>query len=553
MLTHLTITNFGLIEHLDLDFHEKLNIFTGETGAGKSIIIGALRVILGEKLLSTQIRNNDAACVLEGVFDLAGTEVINSPLLEDFVDEDQTELIIHRSFSPKGRKKNKINGMNVTVAQLKDIGSVLMDFHGPHDHQMLLCADYHLGMLDRLIMYGDEWGDLEQTFKEYKNIQKHINELAQLSSTREREMDLLAHQVKELEQVSLKEEDYQAVRYDVSRVNHAEKLSAAVSELLDLLSDDAGASRKIRQAFSPMQSLVKTDESASPFEESLNQLQELNDQLLIDLKDYAMSLSFDASAAELANEKYDVYYDILKKYGPSLADAETFYYESKERLDLLTNLEHNDSQLKKDLTKVTKRLDEICAGITKKRKKAATQLIKTIEKELKELGINHVQFDVKITKGDYTDTGADDVEFYISPNAGEELKPLARVVSSGEAARVMLGLKKALIKVDPIPILIFDEIDAQIGGRLGTITGRKLKEIAQNRQVLLITHLPQIASFADLHLKVIKLVKNKRAQTTVETLNDQQRVAELAEMMGGDDDHTLSVKHAEDMLQSAAK
>ncbi len=551
MLTQLSIQNFGLIDKLNLDFHSNLNILTGETGAGKSIIIGALRIALGEKLQTSQIRDADLPCVIEAVFDLQGTEALKAETLEDFCADGEGELIIHRSFTSDGRKKIKVNGMNVTAAQLKAIGAGLMDFHGPHDHQMLLCADYHLGMLDRLVKYDKELDEYTTVYGEYKQTQKKISELANLSSSRERELDLLTHQVKELEQVSLEDADYEEVKAEVARINHAEKLGESVAMILNVLEGEQGTSEKIRKAFSPMQTLNEVDESTESLMESLNQLQEINDQLLLDLQDYASGLSFDATSAEEINNRYDAYYDILKKFGPSLEDARAFYGESRERLDLLSNLEHNDEELKKALAKQIKELEVLAAKVTKKRKAAGTALKKTIEKELKELGINDVKFDVKIAKDDFSATGADNVEFYISPNAGEDLKPLAKIVSSGEAARVMLALKKALIKVDPIPVLIFDEIDAQIGGRLGTTTGRKLKEIAQNRQVLLITHLPQIASFADAHFKVTKSVKDKRAVTSVDELNAEARVAELAEMMSGDEDHALSLKHAADMLQSA--
>ncbi|MFT7538887.1 MAG: DNA repair protein RecN (Recombination protein N), partial [Lysobacterales bacterium] len=221
MLTQLSIQNFGLIEELNLDFHANLNILTGETGAGKSIVIGALRIALGEKLMATQVRDKDKDCVVEAVFDLANTELESSDLVEDLCAADETLLIIHRSFKVDGRKKVKINGKSVTVSQLKEIGVRLMDFHGPHDHQMLFSVESHLGILDRLVAYKSEMTDYTKIYTEYKAIQKQLSKLQNLSASREREVDMLSHQVRELEQVSLEDEVYEDIKARVAKLNHA--------------------------------------------------------------------------------------------------------------------------------------------------------------------------------------------------------------------------------------------------------------------------------------------------------------------------------------------
>ncbi|MFT5170085.1 MAG: DNA repair protein RecN (Recombination protein N), partial [Candidatus Omnitrophota bacterium] len=364
MLTQLSIQNFGLIEELNLDFHANLNILTGETGAGKSIVIGALRIALGEKLMATQVRDKDKDCVVEAVFDLANTELESSDLVEDLCAADETLLIIHRSFKVDGRKKVKINGKSVTVSQLKEIGVRLMDFHGPHDHQMLFSVESHLGILDRLVAYKSEMTDYTKIYTEYKAIQKQLSKLQNLSASREREVDMLSHQVRELEQVSLEDEVYEDIKARVAKLNHAEKLSESVNNLVDIIDGDQGSNEKIRQAFSPMQSLNRIDESTQPLMDQLSQLQDVHDQLLVDIRDYAQSLSFDGSDAKDINAKYDNYYDILKKYGPTLLDARNFYTTSKERYDLLENLEHNDETLRKQLAILGKDLKKTASKIT---------------------------------------------------------------------------------------------------------------------------------------------------------------------------------------------
>jgi DNA repair protein RecN (Recombination protein N) len=552
MLSSLTIQNFGLIDRLSLEFNSRLNILTGETGAGKSIVLGALRAALGERLSSSQLRDDDKPCVIEASFDLKGSELQGLKILEDFLSKDDPALIIQRVYTADGRNKIKINGSSVTLTQLKEIGNYLVDFHGPHDHQMLLSSDSHKGMLDRLVDFGGLWPAYHNIYKEYADVKKKLEALEGLALSRDRELNLITHQVKELGQAPLDEEVYDDLVQAQIKINNAERLNACVQQALNLLEgDERGVSESLRQSFGPMRTLNQIDEKTVPFTRSLEQVQEINEQLLSDLRDYAQGLSFDPREARDINDRKDIYDDIKKKYGPALARAQAFYEDIKQKHDLLINFEHNDSELRKGLKDVEKRLRQVAQKITKERQKAAEGLKQTIEKELSELGIAKVKFEARVEPGELDTDGQDTVTFFISPNAGEELKPLAQIVSSGEAARVMLALKKALIKVDPIPVLIFDEIDAQIGGRLGTVTGQKLREISKNRQVILITHLPQIASFADAHFKVTKVVKSGRALTTVEILDKGQRLQEIAKMMSGEQESRISIQHARDMLAKA--
>ncbi|MCK4882498.1 MAG: DNA repair protein RecN [Candidatus Omnitrophica bacterium] len=554
MLSSLTIQNFGLIDRLSLEFDGGLNILTGETGAGKSIVIGALRIALGGRVSSSQLRDAKKPCVVEAAFDLKSRELRGLDVFEDFLSNEDPSLIIQRTYSPDGRNKVKINGLSVTIGQLKTIGDYLIDFHGPHDHQMLLSSDSHKGMLDRLVDFGSLLSDYGKVYTEYSQLQKKLEEIQGLAVSRDRELDLIAHQVKELEQVPLEDEAYEDLAQTQTKINNAEKLNDCAGQLIQLLEGGQnGVSESIRQSFGPMRTLNKIDERTASLMGSLDQFQEINEQLLAELHDYTRGLSFDPQEAQEVNNRIDMYDDIKKKYGPTLADAKTFYEEIRQKYDLLMNLEHNDSELRQGLESLKKNLISEARKITKVRQKAAVALKQTIEKELSELGIAKVKFEARVEQSEFGNDGQDTITFFISPNAGEDLKPLAQIVSSGEAARVMLALKKALIKVDPIPVLIFDEIDAQIGGRLGTITGKKLREISGSRQVILITHLPQIASFADIHFKVVKFVKDGRALTTVEVLDKEQRVNEIAKMMSGEKTSRVSVEHAHDMLAKAGK
>lgn len=554
MLTQLKIQNFGLIDSLELEFHERLNILTGETGAGKSIIIDALRIALGERVQASQLREASKACVIEAVFEL-NKQLQKLELLSDFLPDSENQLIIQRTFTSDGKNKIKINGATVTVAQLKEIGDFLVDFHGPHDHQMLLASSSHRGMLDRLVDFGSLFNEYTSVYQQYNDVKRQLDELQALSATRERELDLLTHQVQELEQVPLDEIKYQEILQAQTKLNNVEKLFLCVNTLLGCLDDDdVSVSSSLKTAFGSLRQLNQIDENTADLLKHFEQMQESHNEVVLRLREYADSLSFEPDAAETIAKKCDVYDDIKRKYGPTMDEAKKFYDEAKKRLDLLRDFEHNDAQLRKDIAGFEKKLQTIATKISKSRQAVAGTLKKTIEKELVELGMPHVKFEARVEPLDHFDAhGADNVTFYLSPNAGIDLKPLADIVSSGEAARVMLGLKKALIKVDPIPVLIFDEIDAQIGGRLGTVTGEKLRDISKQRQVLLITHLPQIASFADAHFKVSKIVKNGKALTTIEALEKTQRVNEIAQMMSGEKATDISLKHAKDMLASASR
>ena len=552
MLRQLTIQNFGLIDRLGVEFTGRLNILTGETGAGKSILIDALRSALGERIEISSIRNPDVPCFIEAVFEVTAKKLRQQEHITEFLSNDDTDLIIQRTFTGDGKNKIKINGMTVTVGQLKTIGNHLIDFHGAHDHQMLLSEDHHLGILDQLVEFKNLKAEYRSAFTAYEETRRQLRSLQELAQTRQRDLDLLKHQVKELEALPLSEEECGLLLQERTKLNNAEKLHEHIQSLLGLLDDEeSGVNALLRKAFKPAQSITQIDADTSVFTEQLSAMQEIGNDLVGQLTDYADSLNFNADTAREINEKCDAYSEIKRKYGPALADAQKIYQDARQKLALLADFEHNDKALREQLLTQEKELAKTAAKITKARQKSGDELNSVIESELKELGIAHVRFQVRFEKIEFNTDGQDKVIFYISPNAGEDLKPLAQIVSSGEAARVMLALKKALVKVDPIPVLIFDEIDAQIGGRLGTITGKKLKELSEGRQVILITHLPQIASFADRHFKVVKTVKSGRATTGLLLLEGKNRVEEIAQMMSGQAMSKISISHAQDMLEKA--
>ena len=554
MISQLIIRNFGLIDQLSVDFTCGLNILTGETGAGKSILIDALRFGLGERLDPAQIRDRTQPCVVEIVLELSKNLLHDYDKLSEYLNDGAASIIVHRTYLPDGRSRIKINGFTVTVSELKEIGDHLVDFHGPHDHQMLLSGNAHLGILDRLCGLKELHEIYAAKYEHYQNLQIELEKLKNLSVSRDRDIDLLRHQIKELERVPLNEAKFQEYAEKQTSFDNAGKLYESATQLMNILeNEEAGIAKIIQQAFIPLRTLNKIDESTAAFSKDLSLAQDNIEQFMSSLSRYIEDLSFEPEEASQINALCDIYDDIKRKYGTTLEEAKKFYEEIKEKYSLLINLEQNDAELQTKLADCRRELLQIAQKITQKRKNTSLLLQKTIEKELAELGINHAKFECRIEKTELNRYGQDNVTFYISPNAGEELKPLANIVSSGEAARLMLALKKALTKVDPIPVLIFDEIDAQIGGRLGTITGLKLRELSKDRQVILITHLPQIASFADSHFKISKKVENNRTVNVLECLDPENRVKEIAKMMSGEKESSIALTHAREMLSKAGK
>ncbi|MBF0505071.1 MAG: DNA repair protein RecN [Candidatus Omnitrophica bacterium] len=553
MLETLTIKNFGIIEQTTMEFSRGLNILTGETGAGKSILIDALRFALGERFHTSYLRTGAESCTVEAVFSLNPSFLQTLPYWEDFKNDDHS-LVIQRTVTADGRNKARLNGLTIPITQLKEIGALVIDFHGPNDHQQLLAEDQHLSIIDALTGSNIVSNDYSTIFKQYLSIKCQLTALQELALSRERDIGLLSHQIKELEQVALTEDELTEIELDRIKINNAEKLYTHITQAMAILeNDEVSLESLLSKAFKPLQHLSDIDEKASVFLNSLSVIQENASSLISDLRNYADSLNFDPGFALSVNSRYDAYVEIKRKYGPTLTDAKKYYDEIKTKFALLNDFEHNEEDLKTNLKDKETALNKLAKTITQQRKKTAELLKATIEKELKELAFKSISFEARIDKAPLSLTGADNIVFFISTNIGEELKPLADIVSSGEAARLMLAIKRALMKVDPVPVLIFDEVDAQIGGRLGTVIGTKLKEVSQHRQVILITHLPQIAAFANSHFKISKTTNKGRTITIVEPLEPNERINELAHMMSGEAMTAVSIKHAKDLLNVASK
>jgi len=549
MLSQIRIKNFALIEDLTLEFHPRLNIFTGETGAGKTILIDALSAVLGERLDLVSLRLKEERCVIEVVFDLRKSPLRKKEEFEAWLAEDDESLILRREVDSEGRNKCSINGKSANVSNLREIGKYLADFHGQHDHQLLLDPASHIFILDRLAGIEKPMEQYSSVYVEYAAKKRELEELRNLESGRERELDLLKFQISEVSKVNPQPGEDLKLREEHIRLANAEKLYEKAAHLINRLSEGEGSViEEIGASSKYISELAAIDPSLKPLTEQVDSIEAGLDDLARSIRDYQDSITFDADRLKEVEERIEAIGVVKRKYGGSLDVAISFLAEARKRLTLLENSEVMGRELEKAVAESQAKVESAAKKLSSERKEAARKLKSLIEKELKDLGIAQAKFECRVEKSEPNETGADKIEFFISPNVGEELLPLARIISGGEASRVMLALKRALIDTDEIPTMIFDEIDANIGGRLGSVVGEKLAEIAKKHQVLLVTHLPQIASFANRHIKVSKSVEERRTKTHYAAIEGEARVRELAEMMAGEKKSEVATKHARELL-----
>ncbi|MFH0985955.1 MAG: DNA repair protein RecN, partial [Candidatus Omnitrophota bacterium] len=545
MLTQLHIKNFALIEDLKLEFSGQLNVLTGETGAGKSILIDAIRFVLGERMEGLRVESNDKPCQVEAAFELCEDLLKKQSVFEPYLAEEGL-LVLRREFS-NGKTRAWINHRLAPLSVLKEVGAYLVDIHGQYDHQRLLDSASHLDLLDRLAKIDPLREGYRVLYEQYSRLTKEQEDLTALEEHKEREMDVLKYQVDEIEHAEIQDLDEEALELERMRLANAEKLAEIVSHALAVLDEnDTTADSFLSEAVRDLKGLVKFDSSVEKVKTDCENVQYSLQEAVRALRDYRDKLTFDPDRLRELEKKADLLAHLKRKYGGTHAKVLEFYQSAKAKYDKLIDVDMAKSDLQKDIRDLEPKLREAALKFSEKRKKAGAFLKRTIESELKDLQIAHAEFEVRIEETDFSAEGMDRVEFLARMNPGQPMLAIAKIISGGEASRVMLAMKKALMQVDSVPVLIFDEIDTNIGGRLGHVTGQKLKSISGERQVLLVTHLPQIASFADRHIKVTKSVQKGRTLVQYQLLEGEDKVRELAQMMSGQKESEISRRHAEE-------
>jgi DNA repair protein RecN (Recombination protein N) len=565
MLKELSIKNFAIIDQLRVEFGPGLNVFTGETGAGKSIVVDALNLALGERASADLIRTGSLEAIVEAAFELNGTDsrVVASILSGQGIEMDPGEdLIVRRVISSAGKNKVYINGSLANLTTLAEVGSRLADIHGQHEHQSLLSLERQLEMLDS---FGGLMRERENVAVEYAALQELRKQLAALESG-EREKaqreDLLRYQVNEIEAARLKEGEDEGLAAEQKVLANSEKL-AGLAKAADeaLYSAESAVLSGLKRAITPLREIAAIDSRLTPVLELLESGRAQIDEAAREVSSYSERVEFDPQRLEEIGDRLDLIQKLKRKYGSTIPEIIAFGQKAAGDLKKIERSGEEMERLREEIGVVRSTLTRAAQDLTKKRKSAAAELEKKVEAELGHLGMKKTKFIAKITQEPGDDTldglkvgprGADRVEFLISPNPGEEPKPLAKTASGGELSRIMLALKTILVAGDSIPTLVFDEVDAGIGGAVAEEVGKKLKRVAEKRQVFCITHLPQIASLAASHYGVAKSVKKDRTTTEVRLLDKKERVDEIARMLGGKTITEATIQHAGEMIERGA-
>jgi DNA repair protein RecN (Recombination protein N) len=548
VLTLLRIKNLALVEDLEWSLRPGFTAITGETGAGKSIIIGALQLLLGERTDKSLIRTGADVCAVEAVFEGAGLDKLNPSLSDAGIEPCQGELIVKRSFSAAGANRQFINGSPATLAVLKNLGDELVDLHGPHDHQSLLSPDRQLALLDGFARAEEAAREFEKRYRELQSLWSEHVALSSAESAREQEVALLRHQVAEIAnaKLSVTEEEEIATRYKLAAnskrlVELAGTISRRLSEAEDsILPQLAETQRLLRE-------LEKIDSSQGMLAEahaaSVVELSEISRSV----SQYAERLDLDPEQLAALEERVSLFETLKRKYGGSIAEVMAFGEEAAERLRKIEGRDEELERLSKEIETTGAAVKRIGDILRKLRAKAAPRLSENIRSNLRDLGFRQFEFEAKLTTlEEARPTGFDAVELIFSPNPGEPLKPLRLIASSGEISRLMLAIKSALAEHDAIPLLVFDEIDANVGGEIANAVGAKMKELAADHQVICITHLPQVAAAAATHFVVTKEVTGGRTHSRLSEVAGQTRKEEIARMLGGKTESAL--RHAESLL-----
>ncbi|MFP4520522.1 MAG: DNA repair protein RecN [Fibrobacterota bacterium] len=551
MLRSISICNYALIEELETDFERGFISITGETGAGKSIIIGALSLLLGERANTDSIRSGEERSFVEGVFLLEKDSAVRDLLNKAEVPCEE-EIIIRREINKKGTNKCMINREKVPLSLLSSIGKWLVDIHGQHEHQYLLNPDVHIEVLDSVS------GDIV-TRKKYKEVFEVLtNKEAVLKKTEGREAELKKKAdynrwvYDELEKASLSENEYDEIENKLSVLNNSEKIGEACSSLRDITSEeDSGALTLISRGKNALKEILETDPKFKDWDKRLEsviyELEDLSSEASACLSD----LSFDPSEIEELNDRAALLRKLMKKHNTDTAGLIALRDSLKNEINIGENFEFEIARLKKECEQLKKDALEKARILSANRKTTAGSLDKAITDSLASLGMSGAAFKTEIDFSEMylSGTGADRVEFLISSNKGEDFKSLSRTASGGEISRVMLAIKNILAGKDRVPTVVFDEIDAGIGGETANSVGSFIKKLSKHKQVLCITHLHQIASKSDIHLMVMKNERKGRIVTEIKNLDDEARVKEIGRMMGDAESDTVK-KHAEKILKN---
>lgn len=532
MLFHLRVKNLALIDSVEVEFKEGLNILTGETGAGKSVIIGSVNVALGAKSSKELIRQGCDSAYVELVFSVTDEKQLKALEALEVCPDGDGLIIISKKIT-SARSISRINDETVTAKRLREITGILIDIHGQHEHQSLLYSAKHLEILDE---YGkSQTAELKhriaETFRTYTDLKKRTQTFQTDREQRNRESDFCRFEINEIENAALTPGEEEKLEIQYRRFSNSRKIAESLSEAYRAAS---GESDSIARALKSMERAAEYDEALGGIRDQIFDVDALLSDLIREISAYTDNMTFDEETFKEVEARLDLVRGLEDKYGKTIEDVLKKQEELKEKLEELENYDLLRAQTEKQLKETEEALKDLSAKLSGVRKKSAKDLSEKIKTGLVDLNFLDVKFTMEFKKLDhYTANGFDEAEFMISTNPGEPVRPLGMVASGGELSRIMLAVKTVLADTDDIPTLIFDEIDAGISGRTAQMVSEKLRVIAKHHQVICITHLPQIAAMADCHFEIKKAAENGRTTTTIQALDGEQIVEELARLIGG--------------------
>lgn len=564
MLQALHIQNFAIIQELSLDFNQGMTVLTGETGAGKSIIIDAVGLLAGGRGSAEFVRYGTKKCLLEGQFLLNENKEVMRLLDKHAIDSDDQVVMIQREIHATGRNVCRINGSIVTIAVLREIGNAMIDIHGQNEHQELMDSESHIELLDQ---YGNakletSKNRYQMLFKEYKKVKKEQNNWQYNEREFAQRLDILKFQVEEISDAQLEDNEEESLKEEEQKLSNHQSIVEALSNSYKALQGDEDSSGldSVGQAMDIMSSIESMDEKFKQIYDTLSsaffQIQEASSEIYNEMD----SLEYDEERLNEIEERLNLIQQLKRKYGTSISEIKTFLQNAVDELEKIENREGQMDHLNKRVVELERKLLEEGKTLSTLRRQTALKLEKAIHEQLKELFMDKVVFEVQFLR-DFKafsmdsahDNGLDKIEFYVSTNPGEPLKPLVKVASGGELSRMMLAMKTVFSKEQGITSIIFDEVDTGVSGRVAQAIADKIYSVAFHSQVLCITHLPQVAAMADQHLYISKVIAEDRTSTHVEQLADKDKISEVARMLAGSEITKLTMDTANELLLLAAK
>jgi DNA repair protein RecN (Recombination protein N) len=558
MLQELRIRNFAIIDELNLSFSKGFNILTGETGTGKSIILNAVQLLLGDKATDELVRSSEEEASVEALFDISENREVMEGVKEkgerfQAIGEEES-LLIRRVISRSGRGRVFINGNLATLGMLSEIGVGLLSIYGQHEHQSLQRVETHIDILDE---FGGLLGlreEFQKHFQKFISLSEEVKKIREEKERRNKERELMTFQLREIEASGIQVKEEESLKEERSVLTHAKKLMEFANASEEMLYGEEGSAiERIQTILRQGQEVAAIDPSLSHLMKSLEVTLIQLEEIALALRDYSKRIEINPMRLEEIEDRLEEIDRLKRKYGPTVEAVLLFKKRVDEALKSFTTDEERLSQLESSLEPIQQEMADLAKKLSIERRRVAGELIKSVERELGSLGMKRTVFEVHLEDLPLSLKGVDRVEFLISPNIGEEVKPLAKIASGGELSRIMLAMKRILARVGGRQVLIFDEVDSGIGGAIAEVVGKKLKELSRHHQVICVTHLPQIACFADQHHSVRKEVRAGRTITRVDRLEKESIIDEIARMLGGMKVTEKTRAHAREMVDNAKK